>query len=58
MVAILVPFLETTPQAAANALLERYIQYHLKLGFAKFVQYTQVQSSPSSLGYLINEFSG
>eukprot|EP00884_Botryococcus_braunii_P010128 jgi/Botrbrau1/19116/Bobra.0077s0029.1 len=41
VVAILVPFLETTPQDAANALLERYIQYHLKLGFSQFVQYTQ-----------------
>ncbi len=42
VVALLVPFLHPTPQEIANNLLYFYIQYHLQLGFSKFVQYTQV----------------
>ena len=42
VVALLVPFLQPTPQELANNLLFFYVQYHLKLGFSKFVQYTQV----------------
>ena len=42
MVALLVPFLHPTPQDIANNLLYYYVQYHLQLGFTKFVQYTQV----------------
>lgn len=41
--ALLVPFLQPTPQDIANNLLYYYVQYHLQLGFSKFVQYTQVQ---------------
>jgi hypothetical protein len=47
VVAVLSPFLETTPQDAANVLLERYIQYHLAMGFSRFLQYTQVGGNPS-----------
>ncbi len=43
VVALLVPFLHPTPQAIANNLLFFYIQYHLELGFSKFVQYSQVR---------------
>ena len=43
VVALLVPFLHPTPQAIANNLLYLYVQYHLELGFSKFVQYTQVR---------------
>ena len=42
VVALLVPFLHPTPQAIANNLLYYYVQYHLQLGFDRFVQYTQV----------------
>ena len=42
VVALLVPFLQPTPQDIANNLLYYYVQYHLQLGFSKFVQYTQV----------------
>lgn len=45
VVALLVPFLHPTPQEAANNLLFLYVQYHRPLGFAKFVQYTQVRRS-------------
>ena len=43
VVALLVPFLQPTPQDIANNLLYYYVQYHLQLGFTKFVQYTQVE---------------
>ena len=46
VVALLVPFLQPTPQELANNLLFFYVQYHLKLGFSKFVQYTQVWPHP------------
>ena len=42
VVAMLVPFLQPTPQEIANNLLYLYIKYHLELGFSKFIQYTQV----------------
>lgn len=42
VVALLVPFLQPTPQDIANNLIYHYVQYHLQLGFSKFVQYTQV----------------
>ncbi len=45
VVALLVPFLQPTPQAIANNLLYLYVKYHLELGFSKFVQYTQVHKS-------------
>lgn len=48
VVALLVPFLRPTPQEVANSLLYFYIKYHLELGFAKFIQYTQVQPVISS----------
>lgn len=47
VVALLVPFLHPTPQGIANNLLYLYVQYHLELGFSKFVQYTQVGTSTS-----------
>ena len=46
VVALLVPFLLPTPQDIANNLLYYYVQYHLQLGFTKFVQYTQVRHLP------------
>ena len=49
VVALLVPFLQPTPQDIANNLLYYYVQYHLQLGFTKFVQYTQVQLLPRLL---------
>ena len=53
VVALLVPFLQPTPQELANNLLFFYVQYHLKLGFSKFVQYTQVWLRPLPPGHLI-----
>ena len=50
VVALLVPFLQPTPQDIANNLLYYYVQYHLQLGFSKFVQYTQV---PTQLTHLL-----
>lgn len=53
MVALLVPFLKPTPQDIANNLLYYYVQYHLQLGFSKFVQYTQVSAQLIPLLYLM-----
>ncbi len=51
VVALLVPFLHPTPQDIANNLLYYYVQYHLHLGFTKFVQYTQVEPLLEPLPY-------
>ena len=58
VVALLVPFLQPTPQELANNLLFFYVQYHLKLGFSKFVQYTQVGPHPSPPGNLHLSLAG
>lgn len=49
VVALLVPFLQPTPQDIANNLLYYYVRYHLQLGFSKFVQYTQVPTQVTHL---------
>jgi hypothetical protein len=43
MVCILANPLEPTPQAAVNAVLQRFIEYHFAIGFARVVQYVQVR---------------
>ena len=45
MHAVLYPFLEHTPQATANNVLLRYVQYHTQLGYSRFYQYTQVRTA-------------
>jgi len=43
VVALLAPFLQPTAVDVAARLLYLYIAYHLRLGFTRFVQYTQAR---------------
>ncbi len=45
--AVLVPFLQPTPGDVAARLLYLYIMYHLRLGFTRFVQYSQARALTS-----------
>jgi len=42
--AVVHPFLHPTPQAVVNRLLLHYVSYHIRIGFAQVVQYTQARA--------------
>lgn len=39
------PFLHPTPQADVNRVLMHFVNYHISIGFAQVVQYTQARPS-------------
>ena len=41
--AVLHPFLHPTPQADVNRVLMHFVNYHIRIGFAQVVQYTQAR---------------
>ena len=43
--AVLHPFLHPTPQADVNRVLMHFVNYHIRIGFAQVVQYTQARPS-------------
>jgi len=42
--AVVHPFLHPTPQAVVNRILLHYVAYHIRIGFAQVVQYTQARA--------------
>lgn len=57
--AVLHPFLHPTPQADVNRVLMHFVNYHIRIGFAQVVQYTQAcpsfQKGASMMGVVSQE---